>query len=233
MYGVYTLQKGKAIPFVQRIQFAIDVARGMSFLHSNNRVHRDLKSLNLLVNIVRFFFTLSSSFLLRTSTHCCFFVSCMQPHTHTHTHTHTTHNTPQVDKQPVVKVADFGESRTTEDNMTIAAGTYNWWIFHTSHLSLYPQHTHTHNLCLWSLLPCFYIMFSLCWDYWERELISWIHIFTTGWHPKYWPQEPIHRKQMYFLLASFCGNSLCVLFLKEIFSKSLYVFCFSHFLLHL
>jgi hypothetical protein len=63
----------------QKIQMAIEAARGMSFLHSNNRIHRDLKSLNLLV-----------------------------------------------DETLAVKVADFGESRTAETNMTIATGTYNW-----------------------------------------------------------------------------------------------------------
>lgn len=32
----------------------------------------------------------------------------------------------QVDETLAVKVADFGESRTAETNMTIATGTYNW-----------------------------------------------------------------------------------------------------------
>jgi len=38
-----------ALPWFQRLKVAIDVAKGMNFLHKRNVVHRDLKSLNLLL----------------------------------------------------------------------------------------------------------------------------------------------------------------------------------------
>ncbi len=41
-----------SLPWALRIKMALDVARGMNFLHTSNPViiHRDLKSLNLLVD---------------------------------------------------------------------------------------------------------------------------------------------------------------------------------------
>jgi len=38
-----------ALPWMQRLQIALDVAKGMNFLHRRQVVHRDLKSLNLLL----------------------------------------------------------------------------------------------------------------------------------------------------------------------------------------
>jgi serine/threonine protein kinase len=101
--------RGK-LSFPQRIQFAIEAAKGMCFLHNNNRVHRDLKSLNLLVTIM--------------------------------------------DKQTVVKVADFGESRTAQENMTIAAGTYNWMAPEVLTSRTYTQKADVFSfgIILWELL---------------------------------------------------------------------------------
>lgn len=65
---------------LDKIQIAADIARGMAFLHENNRLHRDLKSLNILI-----------------------------------------------DAQKSAKVADFGESRTAADTMTMGTGTNNWY----------------------------------------------------------------------------------------------------------
>lgn len=37
------------LPYKTRIQMAIDANRGMLFMHEKGKIHRDLKSLNLLV----------------------------------------------------------------------------------------------------------------------------------------------------------------------------------------
>jgi hypothetical protein len=73
------LQRQRSLTMLDKIQIAADIARGMAFLHENNRLHRDLKSLNILI-----------------------------------------------DAQKSAKVADFGESRTAADTMTMGTGTNNW-----------------------------------------------------------------------------------------------------------
>jgi serine/threonine protein kinase len=44
------LAQGSSIPWSQKILFALDTARGMAHVHSIHRMHRDLKSSNLLVS---------------------------------------------------------------------------------------------------------------------------------------------------------------------------------------
>jgi serine/threonine protein kinase len=41
----------------ERIRIAIEAARGMQFLHEHHIIHRDLKSMNLLVMILISYFT--------------------------------------------------------------------------------------------------------------------------------------------------------------------------------
>jgi serine/threonine protein kinase len=43
-------EKVLEIPFVVRFKIAYQAAKGMHFLHSSGIVHRDLKSLNLLLD---------------------------------------------------------------------------------------------------------------------------------------------------------------------------------------
>jgi serine/threonine protein kinase len=38
------------LPFATRVKMALDINRGMAFMHSKGILHRDLKSLNLLVS---------------------------------------------------------------------------------------------------------------------------------------------------------------------------------------
>ena len=40
----------KTIPWSNRLQIASDIAEGMAFLHSRGLIHRDLKSLNILLD---------------------------------------------------------------------------------------------------------------------------------------------------------------------------------------
>jgi len=71
--------KKNKLSFVERVQMAIDGAKGMRYVHGSNKIHRDMKSLNLLV-----------------------------------------------DERNSVKVADFGESRNMNFEMTQGTGTYTW-----------------------------------------------------------------------------------------------------------
>lgn len=73
------LQKHVIKTFNEKLDISIDAAKGMRYVHSCNKIHRDMKSLNLLV-----------------------------------------------ENNLTTKVADFGESREKDANMTQATGTYNW-----------------------------------------------------------------------------------------------------------
>jgi len=80
-------QRQRSLTMLDKIQIAGDIARGMAYLHENNRVHRDLKSLNILI-----------------------------------------------DAHKNAKVADFGESRTAADTMTMGTGTNNWYDYHINNI---------------------------------------------------------------------------------------------------
>ncbi|KAJ0786299.1 putative non-specific protein-tyrosine kinase TKL-Pl-4 family [Helianthus annuus] len=56
----------------QLVKFAIDVCKGMEYLHKNNIIHRDLKTANLLmdsqnVSIPRLIFQLLETIILSTA----------------------------------------------------------------------------------------------------------------------------------------------------------------------
>ena len=76
VYDYLHKQRGSfKLPTVLKV--AIDVSKGMNYLHQNNIIHRDLKAANLLMdeNEVRF------SFQLRLKTIyfvCCIIVKCFQ-----------------------------------------------------------------------------------------------------------------------------------------------------------
>lgn len=62
VYDYLHKQKG-VFKFPSLLKVAIDVARGMNYLHQNNIIHRDLKAANLLMdeNHVRVFLNFSFS----------------------------------------------------------------------------------------------------------------------------------------------------------------------------
>jgi serine/threonine protein kinase len=72
------------VPHVLKVKMVYQAAKGMHFLHSSGIVHRDLKSLNLLLdakwNVKVSDFGLTKFKAVRVATHT---------HTHTHTRTHT------------------------------------------------------------------------------------------------------------------------------------------------
>ena len=41
------------LPWVERIQCALDIAEGMVYIHSEGYIHRDLKSLNILCDKIK------------------------------------------------------------------------------------------------------------------------------------------------------------------------------------
>jgi serine/threonine protein kinase len=66
------------IPIALKVKVAYQASKGMHFLHSSGIVHRDLKSLNLLLDS-------KWNVKVRSPEHDT------QPTQDTHTHTHTTH----------------------------------------------------------------------------------------------------------------------------------------------
>jgi len=54
----YMHKNHNVLELSQLLKFAIDVCKGMEYLHANNIIHRDLKTANLLMDThnVRFFF---------------------------------------------------------------------------------------------------------------------------------------------------------------------------------
>ncbi|GKA89262.1 serine/threonine-protein kinase STY46-like protein, partial [Tanacetum coccineum] len=84
----------------QLMQFAIDICRGMEYLHKSNIIHRDLKTANLLMDSDNGCYIILSKFSN--------FSLLMFPR--------------------VVKMADFGVARfqNQEGVMTAETGTYRW-----------------------------------------------------------------------------------------------------------
>lgn len=61
--------KAKPLPWLTRVNIAIDVARAITYLHARNIIHRDLKCRNLLVRLPTRLCRCDS-----TNTHFCFFL---------------------------------------------------------------------------------------------------------------------------------------------------------------
>lgn len=123
VFALLHQRRDLALPWPQRVKVAIDVAKGMNFLHRRQVVHRDLKSLNLLL-------------ASRVNT----------------------------DKDvPLVKVSDFGLSRTWLSNaadpphqacMTSGAGTYHWMAPEVLDGQTYDEKVdvYSYGICLFEII---------------------------------------------------------------------------------
>ncbi|CAI5984357.1 unnamed protein product [Closterium sp. NIES-65] len=125
VYDYIHKQRGSMrLPMVVRV--AMDVAKGMDFLHKNNIIHRDLKAANLLMdeNEVRcslLLLPLLPAPICRPATHS-------PPKAHSLAHSLSLPPPTSLPLAQVVKVADFGVARVKAGSgiMTAETGTYRW-----------------------------------------------------------------------------------------------------------
>ncbi|KAI7730714.1 hypothetical protein M8C21_004672 [Ambrosia artemisiifolia] len=125
----------------QLVKFAIDVCKGMEYLHKNNIIHRDLKTANLLMDSQHN----SMASLLFDDVRVIDYLPNLN------------HISAQVAMfNEVVKVADFGVARflTQGGVMTAETGTYRWMAPEVINHQLYDQKADVFSfaIVLWELV---------------------------------------------------------------------------------
>jgi serine/threonine protein kinase len=155
MYGGsvydYLHKQGGVFKLPNLLKVAIDVSKGMDYLHQNNIIHRDLKAANLLLdeNEVRFFFTVFNFFsmcfvyysisfsdvfylvffiLLHTSSTLIMITEEDKSNSTEALYHMCIYKKHLFISFQVVKVADFGVARVKAQTgiMTAETGTYRW-----------------------------------------------------------------------------------------------------------
>lgn len=153
------------------LKVALDVAKGMCYLHQNNIIHRDLKTANLLMDEhgVRFVFPLPTLSVVFTFFLCKRFFS---------TWSNWLEGSKTLDNfVQLVKVADFGVARVQIESgvMTAETGTYRWMA---------PE-VRVPYICFWSL--CETCCISLWWAGSPLFYLSYFWQYTLR-NPGHWAQ---------------------------------------------